>query len=297
MTSKRGGDRLSLMAVFQSKAGGGKNKKPAYFHLDNPVFLQPLRVNERVFLFLDLDGSLLEIAATPAEVALSPERRKCLERLTAVPGVFMAVVSGRRIEETQHILQLQGIYYVGLHGLVILTPEGERVSYASPSQEVIAVLRSLKEKFDRSFSEVRGIFLEDKGLALALHFRLAKKEEASEAKNDFVQTASDYQDCGIPLRILHGKQVIEVMPAGMHKGEAVTYLLNRYGNGALPVYIGDDVTDETAFQAVGDRGMSILVTKAPRPTAASFYLYNPAEVEEFLKALVHLREGRIESRL
>lgn len=289
----------SLTVVLKSKGQQEKTKNPVYFHLADPSVWQPILTAKRIFLFLDLDGTLAEIAVTPGEIALSPEKRRYLAVLATMPSLQVAVVSGRRIEQVQAIVGLQGVFYVGLHGLVILTPQGEEICYPV-GHEVVDALQSMRERFDSSFSEIPGLLLEDKGLTLALHFRRAKEEEASKVVREFVHIALTHQERGLPLEILEGKEVIEVKPAGMDKGKAVTYLLGQNGKGALAIYLGDDATDETAFQVLGSRGISILVTDTPRPTAAFFYLHDPAEVEEFLQTLIRrlsaLPPGSVQAR-
>ncbi|MGH7772783.1 MAG: trehalose-phosphatase [Candidatus Binatia bacterium] len=276
------------MNVTRSKAQQGRTKNPAYLNFAHPWVWKSVLDARRVFLFLDLDGTLVEIEPTPSAVELSAESKRSLVELTATPNILVAVVSGRRIEEIQSILHLSGIFYVGLHGLVSLTPQGERICHPV-GQEVIDALQSLLEKFNPSVLQIPGIFFEDKGLTLALHFRQAREEKASEVVKEFVQTVGIYQKRGIPLEILQGKEVVEVKPADTHKGKAVAYLLDRYGRGALPIYMGDDVTDEAAFLTLGQKGITILVTEIPRATAATYYLRNPDEVHEFLKRLTQRR--------
>lgn len=262
---------------------------PVHFNVTRRGVMRPILNARRLFLFLDLDGTLVDIAPTPSEVKLSPERRRCLAELVAAPDILIAVVSGRAVEEIQQILQLEGIFYVGLHGLVLLSPEGERVC-REVDQGFIAALRALRKEFDRAFSAIPGLFLEDKGLTLALHFRLAKKGAAFRAASDFVRIALMHRNQGVPLEILQGKEVVEVKPAAFHKGDAVIFLLDRYGKGALPVYLGDDVTDEAAFRSLRHReAITIAVTEVPKPTAAAYYLRNTDEVYAFLKQLIPRR--------
>jgi trehalose-phosphatase len=259
--------------------------------LADPAVWQSILRDQRIFLFLDLDGTLVEIAATPGEVSLSSEMHGCLEELANLPGTLIGVVSGRKMEEVQRLASVEKIFYVGLHGLEIAMPWGGKISYPA-GEEVIAALRSMRDEWSRSSAAMPGIFLEDKGLTLALHFRLAKREDASKVMRDFFQIVGAYQKRGIPLEILEGKEVLEVKPGGIDKGTAVSCLLDKYGEGAVPVYLGDDVTDEAAFRSLRLRGITVLVAEVPRPTAASYYLRNPDEVYAFLKYLVLRREGR-----
>ena len=276
------------MVTIPSTTGEKSLPKPAHFNLDDYGMAQPVLRAQRIFVLLDFDGTLVDIAPTPTEVRLSPERRGCLAELAQAPDVLVGVVSGRTPEEVERILRLEGIFYVGLHGLITVTPQGERVCHRV-GQGFIATLNALRREFGGSFSRVPGVLLEDKGLTIALHFRLAKREAALKAKREFIQIAGRYWDQGAPLEILQGKEVLEIKPVGVHKGEAVAFLLDRYGQGAFPVYLGDDVTDKAAFESLRRRGLTIVITDAPRPTAATYYLRDPAEVYGFLQKLVHLR--------
>lgn len=277
------------MIAIPNTTKGKSLQKPFHFNVTRRGVMRPILNARRLFLFLDFDGTLVDIAPTPSEVKLSPERRECLAEMARAPDVLMGVVSGRTPEEVRQILQLEGIFYVGLHGLVLLSPEGEKIC-REVDQGFIAALKALRKEFDRAFSAIPGLFLEDKGLTLALHFRLAKKGAAFRAARDFVRIALMQRDRGMPVQILQGKEVIEVKPAGFHKGDAVIFLLDRYGKGALPVYLGDDVTDEAAFRSLRHReAITITVTEVPKPTAAAYYLRNPDEVFGFLKRLIRLR--------
>ena len=97
------------------------------------------------------------------------------------------------------------------------------------------------------------------------------------------------QQEGVGFEIVAGKEVIEAKPAAQNKGEAAVQLLRLYGRGALPIYCGDDFTDEVAFHRVDNEGITILVAETPRPTAASYYLRSPNELHEFLRLLGHVK--------
>ncbi len=276
------------MAGLKRKARQKSAEKPIYLGTGDPLVWQPMVDAERIFLFLDLDGTLVEIAPTPQDVTLNPARRRCLENLSTKPGCMIAVVSGRGLEEVQKLIGLPTLFYAGLHGVVIATPQGKKIT-CPVSWALLDALQALRNAFYVSFSHVPGIFLEDKVLTLALHYRLAKGKRASEVTGKFLQTAAEHRARGAPIEILQGKKVIEVKPAGTHKGKAVTCLLERYGKGALPIYVGDDVTDEAAFESLRHRGIGILVAESPKPTAAAYYLHNPREVYAFVRRLIRRR--------
>jgi trehalose 6-phosphate phosphatase len=138
-------------------------------------------------------------------------------------------------------------------------------------------------------ADLKGVFLEDKGTALAVHFRLASEATALNIKSEFVRAIHRQQKRGVALEVLAGKEVVEAKPAAVNKGDAAGRLLERFDRQAYPVYIGDDFTDEMAFRLFDKRGLTILVAETPRPTAASFYTRNPKEVYEFLQRLIRIK--------
>ena len=249
---------------------------------------QPLVDAKSIFLFLDFDGTLVEIAPRPSDVYLTHQRRQCLQDLLSTPGLSAAVVSGRPIEELKRLIQLDDLFYVGNHGLEWIAPRGRKNS-CSIGKPVMDALQSLRDEFSHSIADLKGVFLEDKGTALALHFRLASEDTALNVKSEFVRAIHRQQKRGVALEILAGKEVVEAKPAAVNKGDATERLLERFDPEAFPVYIGDDITDEMMFQRFHKRGLTILVVGTPRPTAASFYLRNPNEVYEFLQRLVRIK--------
>jgi len=262
---------------------------PALVALEEPATWQPLARAQSVFLFLDFDGTLVELASRPSDVYLTRQRRQCLQDLLSTPGLSVAVVSGRPIEELKQLIQLEELLYVGNHGLEWLAPREPKHSCAI-GKPVMDALQSLRDQFSHSMADLRGVFLEDKGTALALHFRLASEDTALNIKSEFMRAIHRQQQHGVALEILAGKEVVEAKPAAVNKGDTTGRLLERFDREAFPVYIGDDLTDEMAFQHFDKKGLTILVAETPRPTAASFYLRNPNDVYEFLQRLIRLKE-------
>jgi trehalose 6-phosphate phosphatase len=138
-------------------------------------------------------------------------------------------------------------------------------------------------------ADVPGIFIENKGQAFALHYRLARPEAAEQLVAAALSIIRGYQGKGVALEVQHGKKVLEVHPVGVNKGKAVQFLLQPYDNTTLPLYIGDDATDENAFRALNKRGVTILVADPPRRTSAQYHLRNPEEVWHFLTRLLEAR--------
>jgi trehalose 6-phosphate phosphatase len=142
----------------------------------------------------------------------------------------------------------------------------------------------------KGMADADGIILEDKGVALALHYRRANRNTAIAARKEFVRAVHGYQQRGVKIELLAGKEVIEAKPTGMTKDDAIKQILARYASTALPIYIGDERSDEAAFLTIADIGLAILVTETPRETAATLFLKDPSEVYLFLRRLTHMRE-------
>jgi trehalose-phosphatase len=266
-------------------------RMPAFLALEEERTWAPISAAASVFLFVDFDGTLTELAPRPEEVYLSSRRRQCLQALDAIPGFSMAVISGRPVEELRRLIGLEKVFYVGNHGLEWAAPDGaeNRCAIETP---VSHALESIRDQFRDIRAHAKGIFLEDKGTALALHYRMASEDAALAAKSEFLRAILRHQEQGVALEVLAGKEVVEAKPAAINKGDAVAYLLRQSSASALPIYCGGDYTDEGAFQRLDKKGITVLVAETPRPTAASFYLRNPNEVYEFLRLLAGARGGR-----
>ena len=264
---------------------------PAFFPLEEEAHWTPILEAGSIFLFLDFDGTLTEIAPRPSDAYLSSQRRKWLQALSAVPGFSISVISGRPLDDLQRLIGLDEIYYVGNHGLEWLRPGGSKNSYAV-DKPITDALQSIRNRLRHVLAHRKGVYLEDKGMALALHYRMASEDTALAVKSEFLRLVHQHQKGGLALEILAGKEVVEAKPTIANKGNAAAYLLEHYGNGAFPVYCGDDLTDEVAFQRLDKKGITILVAETPRPTAASFFLRNPNELYEFLQRLLRLKGAK-----
>ncbi len=130
------------------------------------------------------------------------------------------------------------------------------------------------------------MLIEDKGLSLSVHYRGVDKDKVSGLKRAFRDALSGF---GLPesLQVAEGKKVYEIRPAGWDKGKAVGLLIERFGTGKrlVPIYMGDDRTDEDAFRALPEDGISVFVGSSRRRSAARFFLRSPSEVVEFLGML------------
>lgn len=199
-----------------------------------------------IALFLDVDGTLLRIAETPDAVEASQGLGPILDRTAAVLGGALALVSGRRIADLDRIFAPLELPSAGIHGLERRDATGltHRIGRRSDLDD----LRPALEAFAASHP---GVMLEDKGRALALHYRKAQAAEA-DARRLIQRLVADRGD---RLRVLEGRKIIEVLPNSSHKGRAIAaFMGERPFAGRRPVFVGDDATDEDGFAVVNDLG-------------------------------------------
>jgi trehalose-phosphatase len=241
-----------------------------------------------VALMLDYDGTLTPIVGRPEEASLYPATRRLLAALTAKPRFSVAVISGRTLEDLRQRVGLAGLVLAGNHGLEVATPQGGFLHPAAVSSRpaLMAIAVALRE----ALRDIEGVLVEDKGLSLSLHYRQVNRSMVVLVGRRFRDVTAPYVRGG-SVRITRGKKVYEVRPpVRWDKGLAIDWILNRCYNGVqgniLPIYVGDDVTDEDGFREVGRwHGVSVLVAGERRRSRAGYYLSSPAEVAEMVGRL------------
>lgn len=231
-------------------------------------------------LFLDYDGTLTPIVARPELAVLDETVRRTLVSLAARCPV--AIVSGRDRADVQRLVGLDELIYAGSHGFDIRGP-GLRIEHGSA---FLPDLNSAEAALRLSLARIPGALLERKTYALAVHVRGLAPDVAVAVEAAVDAALSRH----IRLRKGSGNMVFELLPRlDWHKGKAVLHILEALRLPAarvLPIFIGDDRTDEDAFAALTGRGTGILVTESPRRTAAYYTLRDPGEVHRFLQHLV-----------
>lgn len=236
----------------------------------------------RPFLFFDFDGTLVPIQDDPASPSLSPRIRGLLEKIARSGSASVAILSGRSLADIKKRVQIKGIYYGGSHGLEI---SGPRIRFvhpeARPFKHTIDIVRQNIEKATR---DLRGVFVEKKDLSFTLHYRMANKEDKAAARRVFRRIISE-DFAGHAFKIIKGKQVLELSPAVVwDKGKAALYILQKLNMDHLPVYAGDDLTDETAFRALKGNGITVRVGRSGK-TEAQYYLRDHREILQFLQTI------------
>lgn len=246
-------------------------------------------VRDRPALFLDYDGTLAPIAPRPEQALPSQPVRRVLERLSGLCPV--AIASGRKLSELRAMVLLRNVTYVGSHGFEIETPDGWTPADLRP-ERFASTLGKARRELEEAVRSLPGVFVETKPISLALHYRLASPADAARAAEAFRRVASAYPE----FRTLEGKRVFELLPRiEWDKGRAVLALaerLRRRDPAIVPVYLGDDITDEDAFRALRESGIGIAVLEEPKFTDARYSLADTEEVRRFLENLAsRLRPG------
>ena len=243
-----------------------------------------------IFLFLDYDGTLTPIVETPREAIISCETKELLEKLSKIPKCKIAIISGRALKDIKNKVNLENIIYVGNHGLEIEDP---KIKFESPiSSRYKDILEYIKTDLIKELSLIKGVILEDKGFSLSVHFRLVDRKKIPQVKAIVHESAIPYLVRN-EIKIKPGKMVLEIrLPGNWDKGKVVLWLLARQRfligeKDLIPIYIGDDKTDEDAFKALKNEGLTVFVDR-PRLSHARYYLKNTEEVTDLLHKILVL---------
>jgi trehalose 6-phosphate phosphatase len=228
-----------------------------------------------IALFLDFDGTLSPLVANPGEARVDRATRVALARLARNPRVHACIISGRRSDDLRARIALPGLRYLGVHG----ADTGKAIS--GPPDFAPEVLRRVSEarrELIASLNGTAGVQVEDKRVGFALHYRGAGSEAARHAGGLLVEIVARSHG---QLRILPGDCVWEVLPSEIRgKGQAAWKQWRAWGTRTLPMYVGNDATDEAAFQTLSS-GITVRVGAA-HSSKAHYSLRNPAEVRWFL---------------
>lgn len=236
---------------------------------------RPPRLNSGISLFLDLDGTLLELVDRPDEVVADDELRDMLARLHRRMDGRIAVVSGRSLAQMNAILGpvADVLALSGSHGSECRVG-GLSVAPPRPPQldDALKAMRDFAARHEP-------VLVEEKTFGAALHYRQAPG--FGPAAFECARVLADRLD----LFLQEGNMMVELRPHGHDKGTAVARLMKMPPlAGALPVFVGDDITDETGFAAVNALGGYGVLAGGMRPSAARYYLPSPSEVRAWLKA-------------
>lgn len=218
--------------------------------------------------------------------------RRLLGALAERPDIWVALISGRGLRDLKGKVRLQGLCYVGNHGLELEDPQLRHVNPLA--RRCRPLLGRIGRRLEATLKPIQGAWVEDKGPTLSVHYRQVPDDRALLVRDGFHEVLRPYLEKGA-VRVTTGKRVFEVRPpVRWTKGTVVNWLIQRRAAvkgevSMVPVYIGDDQTDEDTFEALGRRGITVTVGKTNPLTCARYRVENPREVQKFLRLVLRLR--------
>ena len=242
-----------------------------------------LRMAGRILLLLDFDGTLAPIVPHPPDARIPLETMDFLLALRDCPKVVMAIVSGRAARDVRDLVDLDGIHYFGSHGRERMRPGSRTVETDRRGREAI---RRICERLSADLSDLGGFKIEDKGVSAAAHYRNTEPRD----RRRIERTVLDAIEAVPSLRVAPGKMVYDITPAdGVDKGTAAMALAREAGG--LPLYFGDDTTDESAFEALPPASVTVFVGPPTQPSLARYRVSSPSEVAESLARILRAAQS------
>ena len=241
-----------------------------------------------IAVFLDYDGTLTPIVARPEDAVLAPTVRRVLAELAV--RVPVGIISGRDLDDVRAMVGVDGLWYAGSHGFDVVSPDGRRQQFEQ-GRAALPALDGAEGELGRLVDEVAGAWVERKRFAIAVHHRATDPADVPRLEALVAGVARSTSG----LRLTGGKQIFELRPdVDWDKGRALQWVLGE-ATGAdrsvLPLYIGDDETDEDAFRSIRASGVGVVVGGENRETAAHYRLGDPDDVRRFLSRVSGARGG------
>jgi len=231
---------------------------------------------ERLLLMLDFDGTLAPIVPRPSDARIPDAALSTLRKLQANPGVTLAIISGRGARDVRALAGLADAHYFGSHGRERIRPGSIEVE-SDPAG--VSQIRACCRRLAEELGHIEGFQVEDKGAAAAAHFRNVDARHWQR-----VERAVRHAAAIGSLDVSQGKRVFDITPNdGVDKGTAALELLGELGG--LPIYFGDDTTDETAFAALPDEAITVYVGPEAGDSGARYRVGGPEEVGRALARL------------
>lgn len=247
---------------------------PEFCHTRTTQSLPPPLDPNVSALFLDIDGSIVEICARPHEVGPDAALTSILEHLGALMGGRVAVLTGRTVDDADRILESRVVSVAAVHGLVRRMPDSSITNTTVPAQLLEA------KRLLLAFAQAQpGLIVEDKGPSIAVHYRQKQHAES------VVRAATERIAQAAGMLVQAGSMVSEVRAPGPDKGASLKDFMDVTPfAGFMPVMVGDDLTDEHAFVAAEESGGYGILVGASRASAARYRLPSVAAVRAWLAA-------------
>ncbi|PSS28803.1 Trehalose-phosphate phosphatase [Actinidia chinensis var. chinensis] len=255
----------------------------------------------RIVVFLDYDGTLSPIVDDPDRAFMSDPMRSAVREIAR--QFPTAIISGRSRDKVYEFVKLDEVFYAGSHGMDIRGPPRQLRSYDDkyqtsaldekgnefiifqPAQEFLPAIKDMLKELENKTNKIQGVMIEDNRFCISVHYRHVQEEDYVTLQEKVQSVLATYPQ----FHLTRGKKVMEIRPSiEWNKGHALEYLLETLGfassSNTLPIYIGDDWTDEDAFRVLRSRGVGypIIVSSTPRDTMALYSLRDPSEVLSFL---------------
>ncbi|KAK4844415.1 hypothetical protein QYF36_019991 [Acer negundo] len=265
--------------------------------------------NKKIAIFLDYDGTLSPIVDDPDRAIMSDCMRSAVKDVAKYFPT--AIISGRSRDKVYELVGLTELYYAGSHGMDIMGPVnhsvsadhlnrikstdhlGEEGNLFQPAREFITMIDKVFKTLLENTRSIKGAKVENHKFCASVHYRNVEEKNWPTIAQCVHDILKDYPQ----LHLTHGRKVLEIRPEiDWDKGKAVDFLIESLGlsnsDGVLPIFIGDDRTDEDAFKVLreGNRGYGILVSSVPKESNAFYSLREPSEVKEFLSYLVRWKK-------
>lgn len=257
------------------------------------IIARKLRSASGIYIFLDYDGTLTPIRQTPSAAILSPETENILQKLVQLRGVQVAIVTGRSMEDIRRLVRVENIGFAANHGFHIYNNGTEWIHPQALS--LIQVLSRLHLILRNTLIGFPKAYIENKQFTLSIHYRNVAPKYIRSLKSLVTKTVYSFNPT---LRITPGKKVLEVRPQiTWGKGDAVLDMLHssKTRQRRIPLFIGDDATDEDVFRALRLKGITIRVGKSVS-TNAQYYIKDVEDVKHLLQSIISLRMNRFSRR-
>lgn len=237
---------------------------------------------KKLAVFLDYDGTLTPIVEHPEDAHMADDMQDVVKELSE--RCVVAIVSGRDRVDVEQRVGLKNLYYAGSHGFDIKGPDGfEKIH--EEGEKFIRVLDEVEKELEKELNNIEGAQVERKKFSVATHYRRVSDEKVNTVKEAVDAVLAKHDS----LKKGGGKKVIEIQPdVDWHKGKAVRWLLDALElktDKVIPMYIGDDLTDENAFREIKEYGIGVLVADEKKKTDAHYVLADTDAVRGFLKKL------------
>jgi trehalose-phosphatase len=245
-----------------------------------------LLYNKKPVLFLDYDGTLTPIVKNPEDAILSEEMRNTLRQYNSKCPV--AIISGRDMDDLKNLVGIDSLIYGGSHGFRISGPDGLYMEHCKSEEILPSLDRIEKELYELFTNRIKGVLIERKRYAVAVHYRNVTETDIPTVIREVELIINQNPD----FRKGEGKKVIEIRPdVDWHKGKSIRWILDRLNltdnHEVVPIYLGDDITDEDVFSTIPESGIGILVGFHGRRTMARYSLKNVFQVQIFIEMLTN----------